>query len=98
MHLTTLLVTFTASLVSANPMAGAEPGDPSVNTNLNALNSHTVWKLDLMNDKWCKDIPDATLSSESGYSRCLKYNDGLGKEVESIRFHHPKGDKNCQVS
>ncbi|KAI1840364.1 hypothetical protein JX265_004489 [Neoarthrinium moseri] len=102
----TSLLLAAAVLVVGNPFPGAdtslEAADMgtlcTTNPCKNKDNNHSkknLWAVSFFDQGQCWGDSDATLSSHKPNSKCFKYNDGIGHELKSITFKHPRGDPDC---
>lgn len=82
-----------AALAAANPV----PELAYSTTDISPASEY-LWTLAFYEADQCGGEPDVEFISKTPHSRCIKYNNGLGRELESITFQHPRSDANCKVS
>jgi hypothetical protein len=93
MRATVLFAAAATTLAAANPMPELASSAPDV-----SANTAFLWKLAYHEGDFCLGEPDIEMVSNTPNSRCIKYNNGLGNELESITFQHPRGAAHCKVS
>ncbi|KAH8671035.1 hypothetical protein BX600DRAFT_509743 [Xylariales sp. PMI_506] len=81
----------TAVLLYLTGAAALAAGQP-----LEAADTKALWSFSLFDHPVCSGQPDVVMTSDTPNSRCMKYNNGIGKEVDSITFMSPRNGPDCQ--